>query len=226
VNRTRIEWCDYTWNPVTGCLTGCRYCYSRRMTARFHGDFTPTFHADRLDQPLHQGRGARIFVCSMADLFGPWVPRLWIERILQTVRIVPESTFIFLTKWPDRFQAAEVVFPPNCQVGVTLTCGPGERTALRLHQLRDATGGGIRFASFEPLLGPLLPQTAGLFWLHLQWLIIGALTGPGAKEQAPQPEWIQGILDATDQYGIPVFMKDNLRPYWAGEWRREWPRTD
>lgn len=38
MNRSRIEWCDYTWNPVTGCRHGCRYCYARRMTARFAGD--------------------------------------------------------------------------------------------------------------------------------------------------------------------------------------------
>jgi len=38
MNRSKIEWCDYTWNPVTGCRHGCRYCYARRMTARFSGD--------------------------------------------------------------------------------------------------------------------------------------------------------------------------------------------
>ena len=23
MTKTKIEWCDYTWNPVTGCLRGC-----------------------------------------------------------------------------------------------------------------------------------------------------------------------------------------------------------
>lgn len=26
MNKTRIEWTDYTWNPITGCLHNCWYC--------------------------------------------------------------------------------------------------------------------------------------------------------------------------------------------------------
>ena len=38
-NKTKIDWCDATWNPVTGCLHGCEYCYARRIAERFgsHG---------------------------------------------------------------------------------------------------------------------------------------------------------------------------------------------
>lgn len=35
MNQTKIEWCDCTWNPVTGCLHGCPYCYARRIATRF-----------------------------------------------------------------------------------------------------------------------------------------------------------------------------------------------
>lgn len=38
MNRSKIEWCDHTWNPITGCRQDCKYCYARRMTARFAGD--------------------------------------------------------------------------------------------------------------------------------------------------------------------------------------------
>ena len=38
MNRSRIEWCDHTWNPITGCRHDCSYCYARNMTARFAGD--------------------------------------------------------------------------------------------------------------------------------------------------------------------------------------------
>ncbi len=38
MNRSKIEWCDHTWNPITGCRHGCPYCYARTMTARFAGD--------------------------------------------------------------------------------------------------------------------------------------------------------------------------------------------
>lgn len=28
--KTKIDWCDASWNPVTGCLHGCEYCYARQ----------------------------------------------------------------------------------------------------------------------------------------------------------------------------------------------------
>ncbi|TGY90878.1 DUF5131 family protein [Petralouisia muris] len=38
MNRSKIEWCDHTWNPVTGCWHGCPYCYAQKMAVRFSGD--------------------------------------------------------------------------------------------------------------------------------------------------------------------------------------------
>ena len=33
--KTKIDWCDATWNPVTGCMHGCEYCYARKIAERF-----------------------------------------------------------------------------------------------------------------------------------------------------------------------------------------------
>ncbi len=38
MNKSAIDWCDFTWNPVTGCPKGCHYCYARRQARRFCGD--------------------------------------------------------------------------------------------------------------------------------------------------------------------------------------------
>ncbi len=38
MKKSKIEWCDYTWNPITGCRHNCGYCYARRMVGRFAGD--------------------------------------------------------------------------------------------------------------------------------------------------------------------------------------------
>ena len=44
MNKSPIEWCDRTWNAVTGCLHGCDYCYARAIVRRFgkneHGALT------------------------------------------------------------------------------------------------------------------------------------------------------------------------------------------
>lgn len=35
MEKTKIDWCDSTWNPVTGCLHGCEYCYARGQAPYF-----------------------------------------------------------------------------------------------------------------------------------------------------------------------------------------------
>jgi hypothetical protein len=86
-NRTTemVDWAWWTWNPVTVCLHDCAYCYARDIATRLYPEkFEPTMHYDRLKAP-HQTnvpaeaatdvRAKSVFVCSMADLFGKWVPQ-------------------------------------------------------------------------------------------------------------------------------------------------------
>lgn len=205
MNRSKIEWCDYTFNPVTGCKHGCDYCYARKIARRFHGPngFEPTFHKDRLHQPDREKRPSRIFVCSMADLFGSWVPRDWIQAVLQTVHHNPQHTFIFLTKNPKRY----LVFNPwpwNAWLGATATDQRSfEDRFARLCRAKTS----IRFISFEPLLGPVRfgPALNGL----IDWIIIGAMTGPGAVK--PRSYWVKDLTYDARGISAKVFHKDNLK---------------
>ncbi len=94
MNKTKIEWCDYTWNPVTGCLHRCGdFCYAKKMAYRLKGrygypadePFRPTFRPERIREPLEVKKSSKIFVVSMGDLFGDWVPSEWINSVLDTV---------------------------------------------------------------------------------------------------------------------------------------------
>ena len=73
MNKTSIDWCDFTWNPVTGCRRGCPYCYARAMARRFTGDIrinladpqiTITYGAGpaiyTLAAPFKNGRGKTV----------------------------------------------------------------------------------------------------------------------------------------------------------------------
>src|SRR5579884_474200 len=62
-DKSRIEWTDATWNPVTGCTKispGCDNCYAERFSERFRGvtghafenGFDLTLRPERLSQPL------------------------------------------------------------------------------------------------------------------------------------------------------------------------------
>ena len=100
MSKTRIEWADAVWNPVTGCTPvseGCRNCYARRMAQRLRGrygypkhePFGVTCHEDRLLEPLRWRKPRRIFVCSMGDLFHKDVPADFIDRVWAVMGSIP-----------------------------------------------------------------------------------------------------------------------------------------
>ena len=68
-----------------------------------------------------------VFVCSMADLFGKWVPDGWIEVVLEPVRENPQWNFLYLTKLPLRM--AEFEFPPGSVPRWTGRCASRMRSA-------------------------------------------------------------------------------------------------
>jgi protein gp37 len=218
-NRTNenVDWAQWTWNPVTGCNHGCDYCYARDIAMRFEGHFTPTFHPERMTAPRETPlpkEGRRVFVGSMCDLFGSWVPKEWIEQVLAAVREAPEWTFLFLTKNPARYLDFE--FPPNCWVGATGDFNLRSQRALDVFvQMRQRGVKTPTFLSCEPLLEAThLDEKYPLRWLQhaLSWVIIGArsrtTTGP---EKQPAWAWVYELLEVAGQCRIPVFCKDNLR---------------
>jgi len=161
---TKIEWCDETWNPVTGCAPiseGCANCYARKMATRLRGrfgypqdkPFQVTFHEDKLDQPLRWKKPRRIFVCSMGDLFA--APLDMIDLVMRTIRSCQHHTFLILTKrakaMKDYFLVAAAL-PDNCWLGVTVE---NQRTAdERIPALLSITE-AMRFVSCEPLLSSI-----------------------------------------------------------------------
>lgn len=229
MNKTAIEWCDYTWNPVTGCLHGCPYCYARKIAERFKGSkawprgFEPMFHPDRLDAPRHLGRqyynpmpkGSTIFVCSMADLFGDWVPYEWQQRVFDACLRVPRHTYIFLTKNPAQYlKIPGDRIRKNFWFGATVDGYPNPNGYLTIGTLRKLPEANL-FVSFEPLLGDPGP----LDLTGIKQVIIGAQTNP---DQYVGLEWVMKICEAADRAGAKVFMKDSLAGRWPDrELRRE-----
>lgn len=213
MNKTNIEWTEYTWNPITGCKKRCWYCYAHAMAKRFNGgDFEPRFHPERLNDPgLKAKKSRKIFVCSMSDLFGDGVEDEWIRTILNTIERYPQHKFQILTKCPER--AEEWIMPENVWLGVT-SCGVDADRITVLKRI-SAT---VKFVSFEPLIdSPVRFPIGGLE--GIDWVIIGALTGPQAKQ--PSPFDIEDILEEARRVGTAVFQKNNL------DWPKkiqEWPK--
>jgi protein gp37 len=141
-----------------------------------------------------------------------WVKIKWMDAVLDVVRGNPHHTFMFLTKQPRNLGAWP--WPENTWLGTTVT---KRSEADRIDDLYHFTDSHMTFASFEPLLGFVSSPNFRL----LSWAIVGAQTGP--EKRGPSKTWIGDALRALDDNRVPVFMKSNLKPYWDGEWRQEWP---
>ena len=313
-SKTKIDWADATWNPVTGCLHDCEYCYARRIAERFGGGwrhqsepadkswrhwrqsnddlsrdllgdwayhanrqnhvlneqcysypccpipeytkendpcrkkapypyyFDPTFHRYKLDEPQHWKKPRNIFVCSMADLFGDWVPDEWIEEVFKACDAAPWHRYLFLTKNPKRLclmASATKVFLWNVdhqdsQVHPRTT----EYAEVMRLPIRDNWWFGSTidnskatcfrdgytwntFTSIEPLTEHL-NMGIGSFG-HSKWTIIGAETGNRKGKIAPKREWVENIVEAAQITGVKVFMKESLRSLMGADFRQEFP---
>lgn len=178
-DKTRIEWTDATWNPVTGCTKvsdGCKHCYAERvwvrlsanhMAERYCGrEFTDVqCHADLLEQPLRWQKPRRIFVNSMSDLFHPDVPDSFIRQVFGVMATEAHHTFQVLTKRPERmctllrqwraddvFMHHDGMAPANVWLGVSVE---DQATAEERVPLLLDTPAATRWISAEPLLGPV-----------------------------------------------------------------------
>jgi protein gp37 len=204
MNKTKIEWTDYSWNPITGCLHGCWYCWAKRMFTRFHKSFEPTFYPERLEELKKLKKPAKVFVCSVSDLFATWTKPEWRNAVLNEIH-KPEYnhlTFQLLTKNPERIPAG-FESKENIWVGTTITF-QGEMTNAR--NLIE-NWGGIKFLSLEPLLGNIEIPIEIL--KKIQWIIVGKLTG--SKKVKLENWWVNNIIDSARVFNIPIFLKNNLK---------------
>jgi len=145
---------------------------------------------------------SKIFVGSMHDIFGDWIPHHWIAEIRDIILNHTEfdkHTFIFLTKFPKRY--LEFRFPNNCWLGTTIT--GKENNQSHIHGSFSGMD-NIKFISFEPLLAEPEPITK---YLSLDWIIIGGLT----PKPAHKKEWVQGLINQARERQIPIFIKPNLK---------------
>lgn len=205
MNKTAIEWCDYTWNPVTGCKRGCSYCYAKRIYERFNeGSFTEiVFHPDRLDEPSKVKKPSIVFVGSMSDI------EYWsleqIERVIQKCREYSWHTFMFLTKDANSYK--HHVWPENTMQGLTLERLEKKENAFKLMHLFQHSK--RPFLSVEPLLGKMENSDA---YGHLEKIIVGAMTGRGSV--VPKKEWIDSLVNIPKE---KLFLKSNIKKYMKGE---------
>jgi len=221
--KSKIEWTEATWNPVTGCTKispGCKNCYAERMAKRLEAmgqpnysrGFQPTLHENSLTAPLKWRSPRRIFVNSMGDLFHEDVPLAFIQKVFDVMKRAHWHQLQILTKRSGRLLQLSPQLPwaKNIWMGVSVE---SEQYTSRIDDLR-ATGAAIKFLSLEPLLGPL--PILNLAGIH--WVIVGGESGPRARPM--REEWVVQIKEQCETAKVPFFFKQ-----WGGTNKKKAGRT-
>jgi len=192
-----------------------------------------------------------IFVCDMGDLFGEGIPYKWTVMVLDVIKFNPNHRFYLLTKQPQNLIKFSP-FPENCWVGVTATKWLAFSNALGYLATIKAKVKFLSFEPLlERIQLDMLQKM--LFPSVIDWLIIGACTGTKAEmtelvrkypeltlmplcldvdrrnryivkwTAQPPISWLKETVEAADKAGIPVFLKDNLKPLFKPNYEVEYP---
>ena len=214
MSKSKIEWTESTWNPVSGCTKvsrGCDNCYAERMAMRlkamgtrgYENGFELTLHPHALEKPLKMKKPQVIFVNSMSDIFHEKIPDDFIFQIFDVMNRAHWHTFQVLTKRPKRLKklADKLKWTSNIWMGVTVEAN---EYVDRVDYLRDCPA-KIKFLSLEPLID----SVDKLDYTGIDWVIVGGESGYGARVM--QKEWVLEIRDRCQKENIDFFFKQ-----WGG----------
>lgn len=213
--KSKIEWTEQTWNPVTGCTkvsSGCKYCYAEVMAKRlqamnvrgYENGFNLSILPERLIEPLNRKKPTIYFVNSMSDLFHDGVADNYIEQVFSVIEKASQHQFQILTKRAERLVQffMDRKIPDNAWLGVSVE--NKEHGLARIDHLRKINA-KIRFLSCEPLLEDL----GDLNLQGIHWVIVGGESGVNARPMAI--EWVENIQRQCQEQEVKFFFKQ-----WGG----------
>lgn len=216
VNKSKIEWTDSTWNPVTGCTKvspGCKHCYAETFAERWRGvpghpyeqGFDLKLWPARVKLPLAWKEPRMIFVNSMSDMFHKDISDDFIKSVFDVMIEATQHTFQLLTKRPERMKSwvrsyyGKKKLPGHIWLGVSVE---NQDYVKRLFDLQK-TPAKVRFLSVEPLLSEIIFKKYHLRGIH--WVIVGGESGPKARPM--NGDWVRNIQKQCYKYDVAFFFK-------------------
>lgn len=249
-----INWCDLTGNDDGGCKHACRWkmtrqdgqevvviCYAEALVERMkhhwqHGFDHYYYDPTLLESIQKYNEPALIFMGSMTDKFGAWIPQENTNRFLEVAAGKPQLTFQLLTKDAKRTRLFDL--PPNVWMGFSSApdflagreLTDNQKLAFMRTALEVAQGwkdkGLVSWFSFEPMSWDVAHTVSEYAKEHNQlpfkWAVIGAGTD-GKKSFQPQQSHVLEMLELVDHYQVPVFFKNNLNQSLYGREREDFP---
>jgi len=238
ISRTKIEYGDYIFNPVIGCLRKCPYCWARGFARRFAKiiankeyrfknnivsmdgillELAPLINQLKHFKPTFlehnfakefPKKPSMILVGFMTDI-NYW-EKEWMKRVLDKIKQYQQHKFVFLSKEP--LVTFDYIFPYNCILGYTIT------DKLNRNIVRDfcRNRSNKTLLNIEPMHNKFVKIDLKLM-KYFDWIVVGAETGNCLSKIIPKREWIESIVNQARQYNIPIFLKDNLKEIWGGK---------
>jgi protein gp37 len=150
----------------------------------------------------------------MSDLFHKAIPRTFIDQVFGTMELANWHTFQVLTKRSSLMQRylneryKDSYGPAHIWLGVSIEDG-SKRS--RLAHLKKCNA-GVRFVSFEPLLGPI----GEVDLKGIDWVIVGGESGPRARPM--RVEWAREVREQCLRSNVAFFFKQwgGIRPKSGG----------
>lgn len=211
--------------------------------------------------PYKRGPGSRplAFVVDMGDLFHDDVPVQFIMDFFDLAAERHPIDWLLLIKRPQRMRKCvdawcdrwvggrlepDLLMPDNLWLGVTVE---NQDNVWRIDELLK-TPTALRWVSLEPMLGPIdmepylgpvhvdslgvRPRNNWDYWsAGLDWVVIGAESGPDRKRRPLKWDWAWDVLEGGRREGVPVFLKQHSAPHPGmplldrdGNEVKEWPR--
>lgn len=238
MEKTKIEYCDSTWNPVTGCAHNCRYCYAKVIANRFKGCMeSPDGKTESILAVLDEPKKRKTKSGAMMPAPYPYgfIPTFHKYRLNdlstkhfgKTIFVCSTADlfdFIMPTEWIREVFAKCLEHPEHRYLFLT-------KNPFRYDSLADEgilpnnsnfwygttlekmsfyfnKPGYNCFLSIEPIMSNVFSERKKPD--GIKWMVMGAMTGRERKHFIPTIERVQYICDAAE--GIPIFMKDSLLP--------------
>ncbi len=246
MDKTKIDWCDSTWNPVTGCYHDCEYCYARRIATRFGG----FMRIDGADIKVIGDKDGEICVEVAYRTANPYpekfTPTLHRYRLNDYINKKGRNIFVcsmgdLFGSWvrdswiKEVFRACDKAPQHNY---LFLTKNPARyvelinnadffaKTKGNMWFGYSYTGKESKqwwnpdyniFVSVEPILEPIeVPRC--------KWLIVGAETSRRKGKVIPKREWLEQLVYYCKKWNIPLFMKSSLAEIWGEPLIQEFPK--
>jgi len=214
---SKIEWCDDSWNPTTGCTKvtkECANCYAgtethkkqfNKKTPKYQQGFDVFVeHEDALGKPLETKPPTTFFVNSMSDLFHKDATLDFIKKVFNVMHKTPHHTFQVLTKRHENLTkyADQLKWTDNIWMGVSVGINSSK---VRIEHLVNCPA-KHKFLSIEPLLERL--DDLDLTGIDLVYL--GGESGSNGRPM--QKEWVDEIIETCKKQNVKFFFKQWGRP--------------